>query len=250
MRQRVSLQPLRTEQVVSVPAMECRRRRSIMPLEKIMPHINPVQIQKFLKGVDYPASKSALIEKAKSMGADENVCASLEQLPEEDFQTPADVSQAFGKLSDQPERSSSSSGSNEFLAEAVQDAMAEIHLCELAIERTSNEEIKVFSQTMIDDHSKMGQEIEQLCSRKNIDLPKDVNSAQSSTMQQLLKLSGIEFDRQFIDHNVKEHEKNIKIFQHYADQERDAQIRLLAEKGAKTLARHLEMAKRLGTSLH
>ena len=28
-------------------------------------------------------------------GAHESVCASLEQLPDEDFQTPADVSQAF-----------------------------------------------------------------------------------------------------------------------------------------------------------
>lgn len=69
-----------------------------------MAHVNPIQIQKFLKGVDYPATKEALIENAKNMGADENVCSSLEQLPDEDFQTPADVSQAFGKLSGKPEQ--------------------------------------------------------------------------------------------------------------------------------------------------
>jgi hypothetical protein len=61
-----------------------------------MAHANPIQIQKYLKGVDYPASKAALIENAKKMGADENICASLEQLPDEKFQTPAEVSQAFG----------------------------------------------------------------------------------------------------------------------------------------------------------
>ncbi len=66
-----------------------------------MANINPIQVQKFLKGVDYPASKAALIENAKKMGADENVCSSLEQLPDEDFETPADVSQAFGKLDDE-----------------------------------------------------------------------------------------------------------------------------------------------------
>ncbi|HEY8605634.1 MAG TPA: DUF2795 domain-containing protein [Noviherbaspirillum sp.] len=60
--------------------------------------VNPIQVQKFLKGIDYPANKSALIENAKKMGADENVCAELDQLPDEDFQTPADVSQALGKL--------------------------------------------------------------------------------------------------------------------------------------------------------
>jgi hypothetical protein len=60
-----------------------------------MAHANPIQIQKYLKGVDYPASKEALIRNAKKMGADDSICASLEQLPDEDFQTPADVSEAF-----------------------------------------------------------------------------------------------------------------------------------------------------------
>lgn len=60
-----------------------------------MAHSNPIQIQKYLKGVDYPASKQDLIRNAKKNGADESVCASLEQLPDEDFQTPADVSEAF-----------------------------------------------------------------------------------------------------------------------------------------------------------
>jgi hypothetical protein len=60
-----------------------------------MAHANPIQIQKFLKGVDYPANKAALIANAKKLGADDKVCASLEELPDEEFETPAEVSQAF-----------------------------------------------------------------------------------------------------------------------------------------------------------
>jgi len=63
-----------------------------------MQHVNPIQIQKFLKGVDYPAKKETLLENAKKMGADENVCASLEQLPDQNFDAPIDVSQALAKL--------------------------------------------------------------------------------------------------------------------------------------------------------
>lgn len=62
-----------------------------------MAHINPIQIQKFLKGVDYPATKAALIENAKKMGADDNVCASLEELPEQEYKAPVAVSQALSK---------------------------------------------------------------------------------------------------------------------------------------------------------
>lgn len=60
-----------------------------------MEHANPIQIQKYLKGVDYPANKKQLIDNARKLGADDNICASLEQLPDEQFQTPADVSEAF-----------------------------------------------------------------------------------------------------------------------------------------------------------
>lgn len=60
-----------------------------------MAHANPIQIQKYLRGVDYPASKDELIKAAEKNGADENIRASLEELPDEQFQTPADVSEAF-----------------------------------------------------------------------------------------------------------------------------------------------------------
>lgn len=70
-----------------------------------MAHANPIQIQKYLKGVDYPADKATLIQTAKDQGADESICASLEQLPDEEFQTPADVSEAFkGPSQDHAER--------------------------------------------------------------------------------------------------------------------------------------------------
>lgn len=59
---------------------------------------NPVQVQKFLKGVDYPAQKGDLVKTARGKGADENIISTLEQLPDEEFETPAEVSQAIGKL--------------------------------------------------------------------------------------------------------------------------------------------------------
>ena len=60
--------------------------------------VNPIQIQKFLKGVDYPASKASLLQNAERNGADEGVRATLEQLPDEEYETPADVSEALGKI--------------------------------------------------------------------------------------------------------------------------------------------------------
>ncbi len=230
-----------------------------------MPHINPIQIQKFLKGVDYPASKAALIENAKNMGADENVCDSLEQLPDEDFQTPADVSQAIGHMSSDTgmprsqssaqsskqssSQSPASTGGNEFIAQALQDSLVEVELCELALQKTSNEDIKMFAQRMIDEHSQIGRDIEQLARKKQFDLPKDASADDDAKMEELAGLSDQDFDRKFIEHNVRNHQKDIKIFQHYAQQETDAEIKAFAEKGEKMLSQHLNMAKDIGKRL-
>jgi hypothetical protein len=60
--------------------------------------VNPIQIQKFLKGIDYPASKEVLLTNAQRNGAEEDVRATLEQLLDEEYETPADVSRALGKI--------------------------------------------------------------------------------------------------------------------------------------------------------
>ncbi|WP_447985132.1 DUF2795 domain-containing protein [Nitrospira sp. Nam74] len=37
----------------------------------------PIQVQKFLGGVDYPADRGSLVERASENGADENVLTAL-----------------------------------------------------------------------------------------------------------------------------------------------------------------------------
>ena len=60
---------------------------------------NPIQVQKFLSGMDYPASKDEIVNHAKSKGADDNIMQTFQQLPDdEDFETPADVSKAIGQI--------------------------------------------------------------------------------------------------------------------------------------------------------
>jgi hypothetical protein len=63
-------------------------------------NVNPIELQKSLKGVDYPANKQALQDKAKSNGADEVVMDFLEQIPDQDYDTPAQVTKQIS--GDQP----------------------------------------------------------------------------------------------------------------------------------------------------
>lgn len=63
-----------------------------------MTKVNPIQLQKFLKGVDYPVNKETLLKHAKKNGADEAVLETLKQLPDEEYETPTDVSKGVGEI--------------------------------------------------------------------------------------------------------------------------------------------------------
>ncbi len=65
-----------------------------------MAKINPIELQKHLKGMSYPASKQDVIDKAKENGADQELQSMLEGLSDDQFQTPADVNKAIGDIND------------------------------------------------------------------------------------------------------------------------------------------------------
>ncbi|GAB3611386.1 MULTISPECIES: DUF2795 domain-containing protein [Humibacter] len=55
---------------------------------------NPIQVQKFLGGIDYPASKNTLVSTAEKQGADDNVLDALRGIPDKEYDGPNAVSEA------------------------------------------------------------------------------------------------------------------------------------------------------------
>lgn len=63
-----------------------------------MAKINPIELQKHLKGLDYPASKDEIVQKANQQGADDEITQVLSQLPDREFKTPAEINEAVGDM--------------------------------------------------------------------------------------------------------------------------------------------------------
>jgi hypothetical protein len=63
-----------------------------------MAAVSPIQVQKYLSGIDYPASKQDIIGRAREEGASQEIIATLEKMPGDRFNSPNDVSQAIGKI--------------------------------------------------------------------------------------------------------------------------------------------------------
>ncbi|WP_258402029.1 DUF2795 domain-containing protein, partial [Burkholderia multivorans] len=59
---------------------------------------SPIDVQKALKGLDYPASKSDVVECAERSHANPDVLEMLKQIPDREYETPASVSKELGRL--------------------------------------------------------------------------------------------------------------------------------------------------------
>jgi putative membrane protein len=156
-----------------------------------------------------------------------------------------------------------------FVTEAAEAGKAEVAHGQLAAERASNPEVKTFAQRMVDDHTKANQELMQLASSKSITLSDSkanktsppTNNAGTTDEQrqlkgkhremqdQLMKLSGAEFDREYIRQQVKDHEKAVALFERQANSGSDAELKAFAAKTLPTLREHHQMVRDLATKV-
>ena len=60
--------------------------------------VNPIEVEKYLKGVDYPAKKEDLIKHAQQQKAPQEVLETLKRVHNETFSKPTDVARAIGEM--------------------------------------------------------------------------------------------------------------------------------------------------------
>jgi len=144
---------------------------------------------------------------------------------------------------------SSDKDSARFAANAAQGGMTEVELGKLAIQRGTDPAVKEFGQRMIADHNRANNELKVVAAEKNIELPSDLNSSEKSTMEKLSKLSGAEFDKEYISDMVNDHEEDLEDFQTQANKGNDPEIKAFAAKALPTLQGHLQKARELAKKI-
>jgi putative membrane protein len=144
-----------------------------------------------------------------------------------------------------------SSADMHFINAASLGGKAEVELGRLAQERAKDSSVKEFGRRMVEDHSQINQELSGLASRKNITPTIDQREKQKAdqTMDHLSKLSGAEFDRAYIDHMVKDHEKDAAEFKKMSRDANDSDLKNFSEKNLRTIESHLQSARNIQSSL-
>lgn len=132
-----------------------------------------------------------------------------------------------------------------FVVEAARAGTAEIKLGQLANARASREEVKRLSRHMVEDHTQANQELMKLASRKGAEVREELDPAHMEAVSRLSTLSGAQFDREYIDLMVKDHEQVIAEFETEARQGEDEELKYWAGQTLPKLQHHLRMARDL-----
>lgn len=144
--------------------------------------------------------------------------------------------------------SATTSSPESFLEDAAQGGMAEVELGKLASTKAQNPELKKFGQMMVADHGKANTELKALAAKKNITLPKDMGSHQS-TLDKLKGMSGADFDRTYVDQMVEDHEADVAAFEKQAANSTDPDVKAFAAKTLPVLKKHLEAIRAIQSKM-
>jgi predicted outer membrane protein len=99
------------------------------------------------------------------------------------------------------------SDSRTFISEMAIAGMAEVQLGKLATEKAANADVKAFGQMMVKDHSQANDELKQVASKLNVQLPAQLDEKHRDLAERLSKLQGAEFDREYINAMVEGHQE-------------------------------------------
>jgi len=131
----------------------------------------------------------------------------------------------------------------EFMNKAAQGGMAEVMLGQTASTKGTSPDVKNFGNRMVSDHGKGNDELKQLAQTKGVTLPSDVDDESKKMADKLSKLSGKDFDKEYISGMVEDHEKDVKEFEKASKNAKDPDLKAWAAKTLPTLQDHLKMAK-------
>jgi putative membrane protein len=135
-----------------------------------------------------------------------------------------------------------------FVREAADGGMAEVELGQLAASKASSDDVKKFGQRMVDDHGKANDQLKQLASQKNIDLPQEPSAKHKATKARLEKLSGSEFDQAYMADMLKDHKKDVADFARESKTAHDPDVKNFAAQTLPTLEDHLKQAQSIAPS--
>ncbi len=132
---------------------------------------------------------------------------------------------------------------SKFAVKAADGGMMEVALSKLALTKSQSPEVKKLAQMMVDDHTKANEELMKIVTAKNISVPAAISSDHQEKLNDFMKKSVVDFDKDYASYMVSDHKDDIELFKKQAEKGKDTELKTWAAGKLSTLEHHLQMAQ-------
>ncbi|MBB5346035.1 putative membrane protein [Edaphobacter lichenicola] len=132
-----------------------------------------------------------------------------------------------------------------FLRKAAQGGMAEVKLGQLAAQKGSSDDVKAFGQKMVDDHTRLNNDMAPIADSMGVRLPTNLNKEDQAEYDKLNGLSGNDFDMEYLSFMVKDHHKDLHEFRQEAASTTDPTLQTAVTNATKVIHEHSVMVDKL-----
>jgi putative membrane protein len=134
-----------------------------------------------------------------------------------------------------PAKAELSAKDKAFMKEAAQGGMMEVEMGKMAQQKGKSDEVKKIGSRMVADHTKANNELMAIAKKKGVDLSKEKPMSHS--------MGDANFDKDYINMMVKDHQKDLAAFQGEGKNGTDADVKAFASKTSAVIQKHLELVK-------
>ena len=132
---------------------------------------------------------------------------------------------------------------SKFAVKAADGGMMEVELSKLALTKSQSPEVKKFAQMIVTDHTTANEELKKLAGTKNISVPAAISTDKQEKLNDFMKKTGNDFDKEYTSYMVSNHKDDISLFKKQAEKGKDAEVKAWAAGKLSTLEQHLQMAQ-------
>ena len=131
-----------------------------------------------------------------------------------------------------------SAGDREFINTAAEGGHAEVAAGETAA-TSENAAVAGFGRQMVEDHTKMNDELAALAKKKGVTPPSSADVASQAKTAVTGALPGTAFDKQYVSSQLDDHRETLQLLQDQARSGQDPELKAFAEKYAPVVQQHI-----------
>jgi len=137
----------------------------------------------------------------------------------------------------------------QFIKVAYEENLSEVKAGQMAQQKAQNQQTKDFAQSLVQDHQQSLDQLKKLADQKNVQVSDQLDPRRQRMIDELSSLSGAEFDKRFMNQQIRAHKRAVSLYQQAAQNNTDSEVKQFAQQNLAALQHHLQMAQQQGGSI-